>query len=289
MRLGSAFLAVVCCAVPLGAWGAKGHRMVAQAALRDLPPPVGAWFQGQEDTLPEHANDPDVWRSSDPLEGPRHYLDCEPYGGPDAVPRDLDAAQAMLGPEAFQQDGQVPWTIQDRVDTLTRAFQGGDPAQVAYQAAILCHYVADLAVPLHTTSNYNGQMTGQKGVHHRWETGLVQRLGSWQPEVRPAGLGRDAWYAPWTWLGDSYALVAAVLGDDLAASQGESFELKEPGPGYWQAFERLQMPVVKARLTLAAQRTAQMILLAWNRAGQPALKAAETRPEAIQCPRFTRS
>lgn len=125
MRLGSAFLALVCCACPLAAWGAKGHRMVAQAALRDLPPPVAAWFQGQEDTLPEHANDPDVWRSSDPLEGPRHYLDCEPYGGPGAVPRDLGAAQAMLGPEAFQEDGQVPWTIQDRVDTLARAFQGG--------------------------------------------------------------------------------------------------------------------------------------------------------------------
>lgn len=152
---------------------------------------------------------------------------------------------------------------------------------MAYQAAILCHYVADLNVPLHTTSNYDGQTTGQKGVHHRWETGLVQRLGGWRPEVRPADLGQDAWYAPWTWLGDSCDLVAAVLGDDLAASQGESLELKEPGPGYWQAFERLQMPVVKTRLTLAAQRTARMILLAWTRAGQPALKAAATRSAAV--------
>jgi len=270
MRLGSVLLVLAGCAAPLGAWGAQGHRMVARAALRDLLPPVAAWFQGQEDALPEHANDPDAWRGSDPLEGPRHFLDCEPYGGPGSVPRDLDAARAQLGPEAFQQDGQVPWTIQDRVEILAGAFQGGDTAQVTYQAAILCHYVADLNVPLHTTQNHDGQLSGQKGVHHRWETGLVERLGDWQPEVRRAALGRDAWYAPWRWLQDSYALAGAVLADDLAASQGERSDLREPGPGYWQEFERLQMPVVKRRLNRAAQRTARMILLAWNRAGQPA-------------------
>jgi len=38
---------------------------------------------------------------------------------------------------------------------------------------------------------------------------------------------------------------------------------------YWTAFRQLQEPHVKEQLTLAAQRTAEMILFAWIRAGKP--------------------
>lgn len=36
------------------------------------------------------------------------------------------------------------------------------------------HYVADACVPLHTTQNYNGQLTGQRGIHAFWETRLPE-------------------------------------------------------------------------------------------------------------------
>jgi hypothetical protein len=32
------------------------------------------------------------------------------------------------------------------------------------------HYLGDLNVPLHTTMNYNGQLTGQEGIHGFWES-----------------------------------------------------------------------------------------------------------------------
>ncbi|MGA2082183.1 MAG: S1/P1 nuclease [Holophaga sp.] len=276
MRLVTVLLALSLCApARLPTWGSKGHEIAAAAALRDLPAVLAPRFQGQEETLAAHVNDPDRWRESDPNEGPRHYLDSEPYGGPDAVPRDIQAARAQLGEDEFQRDGQVPWVIQDRVRDLAGAFQGGDPDQAAFQAAILCHYVGDLCVPLHTTENHDGEQTGQKGVHHRWESGLVSRLGDWQPEARTPVLGPDPLLAPWAWLRDSYALVATVLSDDAAASNagagawaGAAPELERESR-YWQVFERLEEPRVKEQLTLAGQRTAQMILLAWNLAGQP--------------------
>jgi hypothetical protein len=278
MRLSPVLLALSLCApAPLAAWGRKGHEIVAAAAYRDLPPVVAPWFQGQEATLTGHVNDPDEWKQDDPSEGPRHYLDSEPYGGPGAVPRDRYAAQDQLGMDEFRKDGQVPWVIQDRVQDLAAAFQDGDPGKVAFQAAILCHYVGDLNVPLHTTVNHDGEATGQKGVHHRWETGLVDRLGDWEPEVRAPVLGPEPLFAPWAWLQESYALVATILQDDLAASQsisGVAPELERESP-YWHRFRQLEEPRVKEQLTLAGQRTAQMVLLAWNLAGKPGLKGRQ--------------
>jgi len=271
------FLAAVLLVPPwapaLGAWGSLGHEWVAATALADLPPGVAAWFAGREAEVPGHANDPDHWKRMDPLEHPRHYLYCEPYGGPDRVPQDRAGAAARLGP-GFQANGQVPWTILDRVRRLAGAFAAGDSARAAVEAAWLSHYVGDLHVPMHTTVNHNGERTGQGGVHHRWEMGLLDRLaaGGWRPPVRPAELAEAA---PWAWLQESFRLVPGVLAGDQAARQGQAgpADDPDPGPGYWRIYLRLQGDQVKDQLTLAAQRTARMILLAWTQAGAPSAPA----------------
>ena len=256
--------------MPLAAWGWKGHEIVATLACRDLPAQLAPWFRGQEAVLREHVNDPDHWKLADPQENPRHFLNSEAYGGPGAVPREIRDAQARLG-SAFVRDGEVPWVIQDRVQALVQAFQAGDRSRVVLGAAFLCHYVGDLNVPLHTTANYNGQQSGQTGVHRRWETGLVERLGSWDPEPRPAGLDPQVLEAPWAWLQESYALVGPLLQDDREAGPGPREAQWEEArtSAYWTEFNRRQGPVVRAQLELAGQRTAQMILLAWHLAGEP--------------------
>jgi hypothetical protein len=258
----------------LGAWGAQGHALIAAAALKDLPPETALWFAGHEEDLPAHANDPDHWKGRDPQEGPRHFLECEAYGGPGQVPRDEAQAKAGLGEPLFHRSGQLPWTVLDRVERLSLAFKAFDRPQIALEAAYLCHYVADLAVPLHTTRNYDGEETGQRGVHHRWETGLVERLAAtpgWTVSVRPVTQAEDAGDAPWPWLQQSYELVDPVLADDRFASREDQLDLAHyRSHTYWEVFLRRQGPVVEDRLAAAAQRTAQMILLAWKRAGYPA-------------------
>ena len=266
---------------PLGAWGRQGHELVAATALRDLPPRVAAWFSGREAEVRGHANDPDDWKLLDPLEHPRHYLHCEPYGGPARVPRARAEAEARLGP-GFQANGQLPWTLLDRVGRLAAAFAAGDSGRAAVEASWLSHYVGDLNVPMHATVNHNGERTGQGGVHHRWEMGLLDRLvaGGWRPPVRPAELAKAA---PWAWLEESFRLIPGVLAGDLAARQEPAGPVRDPdpGPGYWSAYLRLQGGQVQEQLTLAAQRSARMILLAWIRAGAPPapeLKAAAPVP-----------
>jgi len=159
---------------------------------------------------------------------------------------------------------------------LRRGRDRGAPAlqalcvAAALAAAILSHYVADLCVPLHTTVDRHGDRSGQHGVHKRWEVGLLDVImdgEGWLPEVRPATLGPDPLGAPWAWLRDSFSLVPGVLSDDLAAQRADPGGF---GEAYWQAFGQSQIPHVKEQLTLAGQRTARMILLAWTRAGSPA-------------------
>lgn len=269
-------------APPLAAWGPQGHQLAATAALADLPPEVAAWFTGQEATVRDHANDPDAWKASDPLESPRHCLDVEAYGGLGGLVTEEAAARNRLGPELFQKTGQVPWVILAWVRRLAKAFARRDPGQVALEAAILSHYVADLSVPLHTTLNYDGLETGQGGIHDRWEIGLLARIcadGSWAPPVHTVELDAQPEQLPWLWLKDSYSQVREVLGDDLTAGRpaGKGGRDTE-GPRYWKVFLKLQGPAVKTQLRLSAERTAEMILYAWDRAGRPEAKGKGRAP-----------
>lgn len=268
-------LPLLLAALPLLSWGDKGHRAVVSLSLTTLPPGVRAWYRGQEAFLRDHASDPDHWRQ-DRKEGPRHFLDCEAYGGPDGVPREEAAAQAKLG-GAFYRNGVVPWIIQDRWRDLVAAFKSGDPEKVAYATAILSHYVADLHVPLHTTENHDGEATGQRGVHSRWETGLVGRfvqeetLTASAATADPGILDR-----PWAWLAASYALVPKLLADDRAADRTspEGPHGKQRGPAYWAIFWAEQGPVVTGQLEAAARHLGDAELSAWVAAGRPAAPEA---------------
>jgi hypothetical protein len=61
---------------------------------------------------------------------------------------------------------------------LTAAFRDKDTDRILRLSADMGHYIADACVPLHTTRNYNGQLTGQKGIHALWESRLPELLSA---------------------------------------------------------------------------------------------------------------
>jgi hypothetical protein len=257
----------------LCAWGDKGHRVVSRLALQALPAAVEPWYAGQAAFLADHASDPDHWKQ-DRKEGPRHFLDMEPYGDPDHLPRTLEEARARLGGDYYRH-GVLPWIIQDRWRDLVAAFQTGDSAKVAMATALLGHYIADAHVPLHTTENFDGQRTGQRGVHSRWESGLVERfLLESALTVRPAQGDPAFQDRPWDWLRASHALVPQLLQDDLSADRTTPMGTrgKARTQAYWLMFWARQGPVVKQQLERAAEHLGDAILNAWIAAGKPAPK-----------------
>ena len=60
-------------------------------------------------------------------------------------------------------------------ERLTRAFQQKNVDSILYYSADLGHYIQDAHVPLHTTLNYDGQLTGQHGLHSLWESKLPEQ------------------------------------------------------------------------------------------------------------------
>jgi hypothetical protein len=218
----------------------------------------------------DHSSDPDHWRQ-DRKEGPRHYLNVEAYGDPTQVPHTLEEARTQIGGDVAR-TGVVPWIIQDRWNGLVSAFRKGTPADIALATAVLGHYIADIHVPLHTTRNHDGQFTHQKGVHSRWESGLVERyvrmeaLASLPAKADPAFLQR-----PWDWLAQAHGLVPQLLEDDREADRTTPL-----GPGgkrrtqaYWLIFWAKQGPVVQQQLQLAGEHLGDAIFSAWVTAGRP--------------------
>ena len=270
MRSVSWLLLMLLQAMPLVAWGDKGHRVVSALALRSLPPGPRAWFARREADVADHASDPDHWKQ-DRKEGPRHFLDMEPYGDLEHLPRMLAEARAKVG-EDYYRLGVVPWIIQDRWRDLVDAFRTGDPAKVALTTAILGHYVADAHVPLHTTENHDGQFTGQRGVHSRWESGLVERhIVAEDLPVLPAQQDAAILGRPWDWLVGAHALVPQLLEDDQEADRSTPLGSrgKQRTQAYWLIFWAKQGPVVKQQLQLAGQHLGDAILNAWIAAGRP--------------------
>lgn len=258
---------------PLSAWGEKGHRIVNTRALTVLPAPLRAWYVGREERIREGSIEPDAWRAHDRKEGPRHYVNVELYGSLEGIPRDQEAALAKVGGATFQKAGVAPWVIQDRYRRLVDAFRSGDADKVAEASAWLGHYVADLHVPLHATVNHDGQLTDQRGLHGRWESGLVERYAEEEAIKPTAALAEDPAKGPWRWLGESFSLVPQLLKDDLEAARGETREQPQRGGGYWRNFWALQGPVVERRLHESSQRLSGIWLAAWIEAGRPKKEA----------------
>lgn len=74
----------------------------------------------------------------------------------------------------LSQHGILPWYLVTVQHNLKKAFLKEDIDKILRISADFGHYIADAHVPLHTTENYNGQLTGQNGIHAFWETRLPQ-------------------------------------------------------------------------------------------------------------------
>jgi hypothetical protein len=76
--------------------------------------------------------------------------------------------------EHITEHGIVPWHLALMQHRLTDAFREKNGKKILRFAAEIGHYIGDAHVPLHTSSNYDGQKTGQSGLHAFWESRLPE-------------------------------------------------------------------------------------------------------------------
>ena len=206
------------------------------------------------------------------------------------LPREYDAAVQKFGKSFLDDQGTLPWRTAEFYGRLQREFaslkQAPPPGYVldniALYSAVLVHYVSDGHVPLHSAANHDGQLTGQNGLHSRWETELFERerrtLTIAPTALAPITNPRDFMFD--TLLSSNQAVADVLAADAAAASGRESYD-----DGYFTAFGARAVPGLEKRLNQSIAASAAMISGAWEQAGKPAVPVELPRtPRKIRRP-----
>lgn len=162
------------------AWGFYAHRRIDRLAVFTLPPEMIGFYKKHIVYITETSTKPDSRRTLVPGEAPKHYIDLDVYGDSAAykLPRFWKDAVAKYTEDTLLAYGIVPWHINLMKFQLTEAFKARDTDKILRLSSEMGHYIADACVPLHTTQNYNGQLTNQRGIHALWESRLPELLAS---------------------------------------------------------------------------------------------------------------
>jgi predicted AlkP superfamily phosphohydrolase/phosphomutase len=261
---------------PCLAWGFSAHRLVNRRAIAALPPALRPLFEANADYVAEHAIDADLRRLSS--SDPDHFLDLDAFGAYPfaAIPQEEAAHLARHGPEA-RDKGRLPWRLAEVYRELVAAFAARDAARILQRAAELGHFVGDAHVPLHAVLNYDGQLTGQDGLHNRWESELVERFErQLEAELRaptavriadPVGFGFETLRA-------SFTEAAGVLESDRACAGtrdlADTAEDERYDDAYYSRLYAREAARLRARLEASSSTLASLWQAAWLEAGQPA-------------------
>lgn len=289
-------LLVLSLPVPGFAWGFDAHKFIADRMIELLPPELKPLFVARRAFVVERAIDPDLWRTVGwDEEPPNHFLDIDHEAfGPypfNELPRDYADAVQKFGRAFIHEQGLLPWRTSEFWGRLVREFESlKRPSPPGYAldnivlfSAVLAHYVSDGHVPLHAVVNYNGQLTGQDGVHSRWEAELFERnrsrLTIAPPPLKPVMTPRDAMFDI---LLASNRAAANVLDSDRAAAQGRAFY----DDGYFDAFAKGTLGTLERRLNDSISAVASFITGAWEAAGRPKVPTGFPRtPRPIRRPK----
>ena len=264
---------------PAAAWGIEVHKFIMSRAIELLPSEIRPYFQKYQASVVEHAGDPDLWRTVGWLEEPpHHFVDMDAYGPYPFTqfPHDYDEAVKRYGLEFVQKNGTLPWRSEEIYKKLAEAFTQKatySRENIRLFASVLSHYVADAHQPFHAALNYDGQLTGQWGVHSRFESELFERYESkvHLSPVLPAPVAspREFVIAALT---TSFSFVQPVLEADKAAVGNREFYDDE----YFDRFFASVKPILEKRLSDSIAGVAAMITAAWTEAGRPAVPVTVT-------------
>lgn len=279
---------LICLSLQSFCWGFFGHRKINQHAVFLLPPEMMALYKPNIDFISEHAVDPDMRRYAIAEEGPRHYIDIDKYGKYpyDSLPRKWNDAVAKFSEDTLNAHGIVPWWIQTMLQRLTNAFKEKHQAKILKLSAEIGHYIADAHVPLHASSNHNGQNTDQKGIHGFWESRIPELLADkeWDFFIGKAEYIKNPGDFMWKRVLESAAAADTVLkfekeltqkfpGDQkYAFEQRNNVTIRQYSSAFTIAYDKMMRGMVERRMRQSIFAIASFWYTAWVNAGQPDLK-----------------
>ena len=254
----------------LSSWGSVGHRIINQHAPASFPPGM-AFLKGSFSTiLVDSASAADDRKGWDYSESAKHYIDIDNYNGfilNGKIPMTEDSLGNIYGYSFIMDNGVLPWATIAAFDSLKACFQRNNFYKASLFAADLGHYVGDGHMPLHITQNYDGQNTGQHGVHSRYESHMI---GDYSDQINysddSAQLINDVPGFIFTYLYRDYKYVDSVL---LADQYATSVAGNTYSSAYYQALWDKTGVFTIGLFKDASWSLASLIYTAWTQAGHP--------------------
>ncbi|WP_140938942.1 zinc dependent phospholipase C family protein [Sphingobacterium lumbrici] len=278
----------------LTSWGFYAHKQINENAVYTLPTSLARFYKKHLKTITEKAVDADKRCYIDTLEGPRHYIDLDKYDeGTDSIPIHWSKAVAKFTERKLLANGMVPWQIWRTYLNLVNVLKERDYNRIIQFSADLGHYVADAHVPLHTTSNYNGQFSDQIGIHAFWETRLPEMFAhEYDYFVGAATYINDPLQLGWQIIKESNALVDSVLhiekelSNTIKKADQKSYITRNNqltlnySDTYATSYHRALNGMVERRFRSSIYYVGSLLYSAWIDAGQPNLvrEAGSTEP-----------
>lgn len=281
----SIVFALCSCLFALGSvygWGGVGHRLVNEGAIYHLPPELKSFYLAHKQIIVKEAVTPDIWKERDASERFRHYIDLDYYGNYPfpLFPADREDVIKKYGREKVKKWGTLPWRIEEFFEELILAFRKKDTKEIVEISAWLGHYVADGHVPLHTTKNFDGQLTDQHGIHKRFEGKMVKMFKNRfvVHSSSPAAEVENVLEFVFSFLKEGYLDIDKILKADLIAKQHGNTKSQS----YFTALYQETGEIAKKRISKASHSLASLWYTAWLRAGKPELSSFVSPPSPLE-------
>ncbi|MBT7423571.1 MAG: hypothetical protein HN782_05125 [Candidatus Marinimicrobia bacterium] len=266
----------------IGAWGYDGHRRINYIASRQINGPFGQFLKQNSEPLKWYAVAPDYNKKIDKEEFHKHFIDSDFYDDYpfDNIPKNYSTLVSKYGEDNIKKYGIAPWTIKETSDRIIDLLKRNQFEEAVYNMGVLGHYISDLHMPLHTVINYDGQFSGNEGIHKRWELHLVNK---YIKNIKPVGeieTVEDPWTFSMKIVKESFKAHHLILEADTKARKLLTKEQAEKLKSYETlSFEKPYLDVLFAetgdllrdRLGRAVIRLASIWKYCWEEAGKPEL------------------
>ena len=255
--------------VILSSWGFTGHEKIGEGTSKYFDPSMSQFHEWTV-FLTEHSSDADKRKAQDESENIKHYIDIDNYSEFNKngfISQNKDTLIARYGADFVNQQGSLPWTTFETFDSLVSCFTRLDFDKALLFAADLSHYVADGHMPLHITNNYDGEVTGNDGIHYRYETKMI---GKYVDQIEVTG--GDVFFIDdiseyvFDYLYASYPYVDSILiADNYARSINSNFSSTAYSKALW---EKTKIFTIQ-QFENSSNSIANLIFTAWLTAGSP--------------------
>ncbi len=251
-------------------WGDKGHKKITAFAFKLLPSEINFSDSVKEEII-NRSVDPDYRKKEDPTEPNKHFIDIDYYKEflEGRMIQSYDSLKLLYPDSVITDIGILPWATIDTYQKLVNAFKSNNKSQIILYGSDLAHYIADGHQPLHTTLNYNGQLTSQKGIHFRYEIEMFDKnldeldIRFITPTPKYVKNVEDFIF---DYITKSNTYVELILSADKSASKNSKYLYDDE---YYRALWFRTKYITSDQINTAAYALASLIYSAWIDSGKP--------------------